>query len=93
MGRQTDRQTDRQTNDLVSAADLWLTSDVDNASKLHESMMIKDVTNAEVIAVTCEIVPLVHVYAIALVRNYLHSQLSRQYYTTQTRTLYSAIIR
>jgi len=46
----------------------------DDTSKLHESMMIEDVTDAEVIAVTSEVVPLVHINAIPLVGNYLQTQ-------------------
>jgi len=46
----------------------------DNTSKLHEAVVIKDVTDAEVIAVAREIVPLVYVNAVPLIGNYLQTQ-------------------
>jgi len=59
---------------LVSATDLRLTLHVDNTSKLHEAVMIKDVTNAKVVAIASKIVPLVHVNAIPLIGNNLETQ-------------------
>ena len=58
---------------LVSAAYLWLTVDVNNASKLHETMMIKHVAYAEMIAVASKIVPLVHIDAVTLICNNLET--------------------
>jgi len=59
---------------LVSAAYLRLAVNVDDACELHEAMMIEDVANAEVVAVTCEVVPLVDIDAVTLVRHDLHKR-------------------
>ena len=56
---------------LVATADLLFVVDCNDACKQHEAQMVKVVVNANVVAVTCKVVPLVDIYSIALVCNNL----------------------
>ena len=59
---------------LVSATDLRLALNLDNTSELHKAMVIKHIANAEMITITCKVVPLVNVNAIPLIGNDLETQ-------------------
>ena len=52
---------------LVSAADLLLFLDCDNTCKLHEAKVVEVIVDTKGVAVPGEVVPLIHVYAIAFV--------------------------
>ena len=56
---------------LVSRAYLWLTVHLDDPDKVHKPKVIEDVANAQVVAVTGKVVPLVNVDAVLLVCNNL----------------------